>query len=49
MSTHDELEGVLRVIADGADPANRGPIIVQVRLPRRSYPRAIGYAVKDCA
>ena len=48
VATHGELEEVLRVIADGANPANRGPILVQVRLPRRSYPRAIGYAVKDC-
>jgi indolepyruvate decarboxylase len=48
VATHGELEEVLRVIADADKPANRGPILVQVRLPRRSYPRAIGYAVKDC-
>jgi indolepyruvate decarboxylase len=48
VGTHGELEEVLRVIGDGGNPANRGPIIVQVRLPRKSYPRAIGYAVKDC-
>jgi len=48
VATHGELNEVLRVIADEAHPANRGPILVQVRLPRKSYPRAIGYAVKDC-
>jgi len=48
VATHGELDEVLRVIADTAHPANRGPILVQVRLPRRSFPRAIGYAVKDC-
>ncbi|MFL5537672.1 MAG: alpha-keto acid decarboxylase family protein [Longimicrobiaceae bacterium] len=48
VGTHGELEEVLRVIGDEGNPANRGPIIVQVRLPRKSYPRAIGYAVKDC-
>jgi thiamine pyrophosphate-dependent acetolactate synthase large subunit-like protein len=48
VGTHGELDAVLRVIADAADPANRGPILVQVRLPRKSYPRAIGYAVQGC-
>jgi len=48
VATHGELEEVLRIVADGNNPANRGPILVQVRLPRKSYPRAIGYAVKDC-
>lgn len=48
VATHGELEEVLRVIGDGAHPANRGPILVQVRLPRKSHPRAIGYAVRDC-
>ena len=48
VATHGELDEVLRVVADAGHPANRGPILVQVRLPRRSYPRAIGYAVKGC-
>jgi indolepyruvate decarboxylase len=48
VATHGELDEVLRVIADEGNPANRGPILVQVRLPRKSYPRAIGYAVKGC-
>jgi indolepyruvate decarboxylase len=48
VSTHGELDEVLRMVADDGHPANRGPILVQVRLPRKSYPRAIGYAVKDC-
>jgi indolepyruvate decarboxylase len=48
VATHGELDEVLGVIADESHPANHGPILVQVKLPRKSYPRAIGYAVKDC-
>ncbi len=45
--TFTELEDVLRTIADPGHAANRGPILVQVRLARRDYPAAIGYAVEE--
>jgi TPP-dependent 2-oxoacid decarboxylase len=45
--THAELDAVLRVLADAADPVNRGPVLVQVCVPREDYPRAIGYEVDD--
>ncbi|HEX2081429.1 MAG TPA: thiamine pyrophosphate-binding protein [Longimicrobium sp.] len=49
VATHAELDDVLRVLADPANPANRGPVLVQVRLPREDYPRAIHYEVeKNC-
>lgn len=45
--THAELDRVLGVLADGGDPVNRGPVLVQVCVPRTDYPRAIGYEVDD--
>ena len=42
-----ELEEVLRTIADPGHAANRGPILVQVRLARLDYPAAIDYAVEE--
>ncbi len=45
--THAELDRVLAVLADAGDPVNRGPVLVQVRIPREDYPRAIGYEVDD--
>jgi TPP-dependent 2-oxoacid decarboxylase len=41
------LEEALRLIGDPAHPANRGPLLVQVKLRREDYPAAIGYAVRD--
>jgi TPP-dependent 2-oxoacid decarboxylase len=43
----DGLEEALRVIGDPSHPANRGPLLVQVKLRREDYPAAIGYAVRD--
>lgn len=43
-----ELDEALRRIADGGDPINRGPILVQVVLARTDYPEAIGYALEPC-
>ena len=48
IGTHAELDAVLARIADPADPVNRGPLLVQVRLPRRDFPRAIGYQTDGC-
>ena len=45
--THAELDRVLRVLENAADPVNRGPVLVQVCVPRADYPRAIGYEVDD--
>ncbi|HYW11674.1 MAG TPA: thiamine pyrophosphate-binding protein [Longimicrobium sp.] len=45
--THAELDRVLAVLADAADPVNGGPVLVQVCVPREDYPRAIGYEVDD--
>lgn len=42
-----ELDGVLELIANPGNPANRGPILVQVELDRKDYPAAIGYGVRD--
>ncbi|HVR95545.1 MAG TPA: thiamine pyrophosphate-binding protein [Thermoanaerobaculia bacterium] len=42
-----ELEEVLRVIADPGNPANQGPILVQVMFQRTDYPIAIDYAVAE--
>lgn len=47
VATHAELDELLRVLADGDDGVNRGPVLVQVRLARTDYPRAIGYEVAD--
>jgi len=48
VGTYGELDALLRRLADKEDPANRGPILVQVRLPREDYPRAIHYEVEKC-
>jgi indolepyruvate decarboxylase len=47
VGTHADLDALLRVLADEADPVNRGPVLVQVRLARTDFPRAIGYEVND--
>ena len=47
VASDGELENVLQVIADPQNPANRGPILVQVMLRRDDYPEAIGYSIKD--
>ncbi|HEX9943740.1 MAG TPA: thiamine pyrophosphate-binding protein [Thermoanaerobaculia bacterium] len=46
--TQGELEAVLKVIAEAENPANRGPILVQVALSRKDYPRAIAYSLEKC-
>ena len=43
-----ELDELLGRIADPADEANSGPILVQVVLSRTDYPEAIAYAMADC-
>jgi hypothetical protein len=43
VATHAELDALLERLADAQDPANRGPVLVQVILPHKDYPRAIGY------
>jgi TPP-dependent 2-oxoacid decarboxylase len=47
VADEDGLEQALRLIGDPAEPANRGPLLVHVRLHRQDYPAAIGYAVRD--
>ena len=47
VATHAELDALLERLADVQDPANRGPVLVQVILPREDYPRAIGYEVDE--
>ncbi len=47
VGTHGELDKVLARVADANDPINRGPILVQVQLPIKDYPEAIGYKVKE--
>jgi indolepyruvate decarboxylase len=47
VGTYGELDALLRRLADKADPANRGPILVQVRLPQEDYPCAIHYEVEE--
>lgn len=48
IGTHAELDALLARLADAADPLNRGPVLVQVKLPRRDFPRAIGYQTEGC-
>lgn len=48
IATHADLDALLSRLADAADPLNRGPMLVQVRLPRRDFPRAIGYQTEGC-
>lgn len=48
IATHADLDALLSRLADAADPLNRGPVLVQVRLPRRDFPRAIGYQTEGC-
>ncbi|MFY9821852.1 MAG: thiamine pyrophosphate-binding protein [Thermoanaerobaculia bacterium] len=43
--TQGELEEVLKAIA-GKGP--KGPTLVQVLLPRKSFPKAIGYSLDKC-
>jgi len=45
VTTEEELDRALELLAEPADPANYGPILVQVVLPRRSFPKAITYKV----
>ncbi|HEY0022333.1 MAG TPA: thiamine pyrophosphate-binding protein [Longimicrobium sp.] len=46
VGTHGELDALLGRLGDGDDAINAGPVLVQVRLPREDYPRAIHYEVK---
>lgn len=48
IATHADLDALLSRLADTADSLNRGPVLVQVRLPRRDFPRAIGYQTEGC-
>jgi TPP-dependent 2-oxoacid decarboxylase len=48
IATHADLHALLARLTDAADPLNRGPVLVQVRLPRRDFPRAIGYQTAGC-
>ena len=43
--TQGELEDVLAVVAE---KDRKGPILVRVILPRKSYPEAIGYSLAKC-
>lgn len=47
-ATHAELDAVLARLADAGDPVNRGPVLVQVKLPRKDFPRAIAYQTNGC-
>jgi TPP-dependent 2-oxoacid decarboxylase len=47
VGTYGELDALLRRLADKAEPANHGPILVQVRLPQEDYPCAIHYEVEE--
>jgi indolepyruvate decarboxylase len=48
VGTHAEVAALLAQLADPADGINRGPVLVQVKLPRRDFPRAIGYQTDGC-
>jgi len=48
IATHADLDALLTRLADSADGINRGPVLVQVRLSRRDFPRAIGYQTDGC-
>jgi hypothetical protein len=43
--TQGELEKVLQVVAD---KDRKGPVLVRVMLPRKSFPEAIGYSLVKC-
>ncbi|TJZ49681.1 alpha-keto acid decarboxylase family protein [Streptomyces piniterrae] len=44
---HDDLEKLLKQIAEPHDPINRGPIVVRVKLARHDYPRALQYKIDE--
>jgi len=48
VGTHAELDALLARLADGGDGINRGPVLVQVKLARKDFPRAIGYQTDAC-
>jgi TPP-dependent 2-oxoacid decarboxylase len=45
IKNHDELNDLLEVI--GSNKRGSGPILVQVVVPQRDYPKAIGYKVRE--
>jgi indolepyruvate decarboxylase len=50
VATHAALDEVLRHLRDPSHPSNRGPVLVQVRLPRSDFPRATQYIIdENCA
>jgi TPP-dependent 2-oxoacid decarboxylase len=49
VGTHGELDEVLAALADAGHPANRGPVLVQVKLPMKDYPASIAYPVEACS
>ncbi|MFI5676362.1 thiamine pyrophosphate-binding protein [Streptomyces cellulosae] len=47
VATHTELESVLKRISEPNDSINQGPLLVQVRLSRHDYPRALQYKINE--
>jgi indolepyruvate decarboxylase len=43
IGTHAELDALPSRLADFVDGINSGPVLVQVKLPRKDFPRAVGY------
>ena len=42
------MNALLKRLADLNDPINQGPVLVQVRLSRHDYPRALAYNLEKC-
>ncbi|WEB39853.1 thiamine pyrophosphate-binding protein [Streptomyces yunnanensis] len=45
--THGQLAGLLNRIANPEDRINDGPILIQVKLDRHDYPKAMTYKIKE--
>jgi TPP-dependent 2-oxoacid decarboxylase len=48
VGSFDELADLLGKIEDPNDLVNRGPLLVQVRLSRNDFPRALNYKLAGC-
>jgi TPP-dependent 2-oxoacid decarboxylase len=48
IGTYQNLNALLKRLADLNDPINKGPVLVQVRLSRHDYPRALAYNLEKC-
>ena len=48
IGTYQNMNALLKRLADLNDPINQGPVLVQVRLSRHDYPRALAYNLEKC-